>query len=221
MDKSTINMIKLFIFNQSSSAAVFGIGTYIRELTTALEGCDINVSIIHLLSDKSDVETEEIDGVRQWYIPSPITIITNEVQKDCYYRNIFYLLRLYIVKRENKENIIFHINYLNCKILVDSLSAFFECKIILVVHYLDSIISLLGNISRLHTIISQSDEPSDKVEKFAKESFLKEKEMLQSRRIDKIICLSNNTFDMLHKYYQIEKDRMVVIYNGLSDISAG
>ena len=77
--------------------------------------------------------------------------------------------------------------------------------------------TLLGNISRLRRIISQPDEPIDAEEISAKKSFQEEKEMLQCHAIDKIICLANHTFDLLHQDYGIEKEKMVVIPNGLSD----
>ena len=216
-------MINLYIFNEKSSAAVFGIGTYIRELIVALKGSNINVCVIHLRSEKPDMEMEEIDGIRYWYIPSPSTINNNyqktEELNDRYYRNISYLLQLYIVQKEYGENIIFYMNYLKCKPLVDALKTTFDCKIVLVVHYLNSIMTLMGNISQLRSIISQTDELTDKIEKFAKEAFLNEQKLFQSHSIDKIICLSYHAFDLLHQDYQIDKEKMVVIYNGLTDVT--
>ena len=108
-------------------------------------------------------------------------------------------------------------NYMENKPLADALKSVFDCKTVLVVHYLRSVMDLLGNISRLRRIISQHEAPKDAVEISAKESYLQEKELFQSHSIDKIICLSNHTFDLLHQDYQIEKEKMVVIYNGLSD----
>ena len=82
------------------------------------------------------------------------------------HRNILYLVQLYIVER--KENLIFHINYMNCKPLADALKSTFNCKTVLAVHYLDSIIALMGNISRLRRIISQSEDPTNEREIFVK-----------------------------------------------------
>ena len=211
-------MINLYIFYEFSPAAVYGIGTYIRELTTALKGNDMNVCVVYLRSDKSDMEMENSDGIRYWHIPASTSISNNKNEKifERYYHNILYLLQLYIVE---KENLIFHVNHMHCKPLVDSLKTTFDCKIVLVVHYLDSIISLMGNISRFRRIISQHDKPTDELKKFVKISFQKEKELFHA--VDKIICLANHTFDLLHHDYQIEKEKLVVIPNGLSDIARG
>ena len=74
---------------------------------------------------------------------------------------------------------------------------------------------LMGNTSWLCRIISQPNDPTKAEELLAKRSFLKEKEMFHT--VDKIICLSNQSFDLLHHVYQIEKIKMVVIPNGLTD----
>mgnify|MGYP006873711524 CR=1 FL=1 len=37
--------MNLYIFNQTRRGAVFGVGTYIHELVTALKGRDINICI--------------------------------------------------------------------------------------------------------------------------------------------------------------------------------
>ena len=212
-------MINLYIFNQTSPGAVFGVGTYIRELTAALKGSDINVCVIHLRSEKLDMETELLDGIRHWHIPAPTAINLQqnyEAANERYHRNILYLLQLYIVER--KENLIFHINYMNCKPLADALKSTFDCKSVLVVHYLDSIIALMGNISRLRRIISQTDESTNAEDKSVKLFLGKEKELLQSSSIDKIICLSNHAYNLLLQDYHIDKEKIVVIYNGLTDM---
>jgi len=201
-------MINLYIFNEKSKAAVFGIGTYIRELTAALKGSNINVCVVHLSSERQEMEIEELEGVRYWFFPAPTTFHFHQKQEH-YYRNVLYLLQMYIVDR---KNLIFQINYLHCKSLVEFLRASFECKIVLVIHYLESINTLLGNISRFRRIISQPNVLTDEIEIMAKLSFLKEKELLQSPSIDKIICLSNHAFDLLHQDYQIDKEKMDVIY---------
>ena len=70
---------------------------------------------------------------------------------------------------------------------------------------------------RFRRIISQPNEPTNAEEKFVKDSFLNEKEILHA--VDKTICLSNHTFDLLHQDYRIDKEKMVVINNGLTDMA--
>ena len=207
--------MNLYFFNQSSKGAVFGVGSYISELTVSLRNSPANICVVHLMSDKPQIQKEVIEGVRYWYFPAPVKEQrTTDIQKqiELYLRNIVYLLQLHIT---DKKDLIFQFNYMNNKPLVDALRSAFDCKIISVVHYFDSCLSLSGNISRLRRIILQPGEPTDKVEKAAKVYFQKEKELLHS--MDKIICLSNHSSDLLHQDYRIEKEKMVIICNGLTD----
>ena len=209
----------LYIINEASEGAVYGIGTYIRELTNALRNSRLNVCVINLKSGKPQIHFEEIEGVRYWYFPKPLQ--TNEVldhkrKAELYYRNVVYLLQLHI---EDRKNLIFHLNYIDSKPLVDSLKNTFDCKIVLVVHYLEPVLILSGNISRLCRIISQPGEPTNEEDIFVENAFLKEKEVFQIA--DKIICLSNHTYNMLCMDYQLDTKKIAVIPNGLSTIDNG
>ena len=101
-------MVNLYIFNESNRAAVYGIGTYIRELTNALKKSDINVCVVHLRSEKLDEETAEMNGIHHWSLPPPISqYISSDWnrQNELYHQNIVYLLRLQI---KNTDNLVFH-----------------------------------------------------------------------------------------------------------------
>ena len=50
--------MNLYIFNQTRRGAVFGVGTYIHELVTALKGRDINICVVNLISEKPQIQTE-------------------------------------------------------------------------------------------------------------------------------------------------------------------
>ena len=195
MGQTVVDMINLYILNESSPADAYGIGTYIRELTAALKDSDINICIVHLHSDKPDMETEKIEGLRYWYIPAPFSNLDDEEQKERYYHNIIHLLQLYIVEKENKENMVFHMIDIKSKPLVDTLRATFDCKIVLVVHDLDSITTLSGNISRLRRIHFKPKDPTNEVEKLARQFFHQERELFYA--VDKVIFVSNHTYEML------------------------
>lgn len=203
--------MNLYIFNKLSTASIFGIGTYIRELTDALRHSNVNVCVVNLNSEKPQFQKEEIDSIRYWHFPIPI--VKYQKQIETYYRNVVYLLQLNI---EDKTDLIFHLNYLDCKPLADSLRIAFNCKIVLTVHYLDTILALAGNVDRLCTIISQPDDPTNENDIYVKDFFLKEKELLYS--VDKIICLAHHTFNLLQNAYQCDAKKITVIPNGLNDI---
>jgi len=201
-------MINLYIFNESSHAAVYGIGTYIQELTAALEGSKINVCIIHLRSDKSEKEPEETDNIQHWYIPSPINQNTSldwNRQSELYYRNVVYLLQLQI---KDTNRLVFHLNYNQSSNLAEGLKMAFECKVITAIHYLNWCFSLQGNVSRFRNMLDNNNEQE-------MESFLDEKKLFEI--VDRVICLSSFTKEILLKDYRITPDKVSVIYNGLTD----
>ena len=101
-------MISLYIFDKVSRASVYGIGTYIRELTAALINSTISIYLVHLRTDKANEGLEESDDVRHLYIPPPIIpqpAFDTKKQFELYYKNAVYLLKLKI-KEEGK--LIFH-----------------------------------------------------------------------------------------------------------------
>ena len=61
--------MNLYLFNANDSAAVYGVGSYLKELTQALEGADIDIHIVHLHSGRPEFETVKTNHVEDWYIP--------------------------------------------------------------------------------------------------------------------------------------------------------
>ena len=118
--------MNLYIFNKTSSGAVFGIGTYIRELTSGLHDSHIHVSVISLLSDQLYVQSEEIDGIRYLYFPAPNPedLTTKyQKQKPLYYRNVVYLLQKQV---KDKKDLVFRLNYHQSEILAEELKKVFD-----------------------------------------------------------------------------------------------
>jgi len=138
--------MNLYIFNAVSKAAVFGIGTYVRELTEALRYSNINVHVVNIMAEDQTIRMAEIDGVQHWYFPSAIRelrTIDRQKQDELYYRNVVYLLQLYI---EDKANLIFHLNYNQSIKLAEELKSAFDCRIVATVHYFEWSLSCFGNI---------------------------------------------------------------------------
>ncbi|MDR3141454.1 MAG: glycosyl transferase family 1, partial [Tannerellaceae bacterium] len=119
--------MNLYIFNEQSRAAVYGIGTYIRELTSSLKNSDISICVVNLISDKPQMQLEETDGMKHWYFPAPISkevrIPSDRKQSRVYYRNVVYLFQLHI---KDKKDLIFHLNFSQCGGLAEELKKVFD-----------------------------------------------------------------------------------------------
>ena len=160
MDASFVNRngMNLYIFNQTRRGAVFGIGTYIRELTAALKESGINVCVVNLISEKPQIKTEEIDGIRHWYFPLAIPeqrTTRNREQWELYFRNGVYLIRLHI---KDKKELIFHLNFFESGKLAEELKNAFDCHIVAVSHFSDWGLTLYDNLPRLRNILNNDPD---------------------------------------------------------------
>lgn len=206
--------MNLYIFHTSSEAAVYGIGTYIRELATALRYSKIKVCVVNLRAHIPQIRMEETsDGIKRWYFPEPIEQMVTDHQSDLYYRNIVYLLQLYM---EDKSNLIFHLNANKSSTFAKELKKAFDCKIVLTIHYFDWCFKLSGNLVHFRQLrkTQQSVQGCEDTE-YLKEGFQKEKDTFEV--VDQIICLSKNTMYILQDDYKIKPDKITVVYNGRTD----
>ena len=187
-------------------------------MSVAIQYNDINVYVINLLSNKPQILSEEIDGIMYWYFPAPLKeqrTIDKEKQEKLYFRNVVHLLKLHII---DKNDLIFHLNYSQGIILAEELKKAFSCKVIYSVHYLDWCIGLCGNVTHLRKILTTAvTNLLDELEKAVFESFRKDKEFFGT--VDHIICLSKNTQQILYNDYQINPDKVSLIFNGVNDIN--
>lgn len=206
--------MNLYIFNESRRGSVYGVGTYIRELSAALKGSDTNVCVVNIASDKPQIQFDEIEGIRNWHIPAPIEeqrTIEDQKIRELYYCNVVYLLQLHI---EDKTNLVFHLNYNQCGSLAEELKNVFDCRIVAVVHFTDWSFKIYDNLQRLRDILNE--ERQDSFEVNLKKSFEKDKSYYL--KVDRIICLSNYMQEILCRDYGIDVTKISIIANGLPDL---
>ena len=207
--------MNLYIFDQTRRGAVYGVGTYIRELTTALKDSGITICVVNLTSDKPQIQTEEIDGIKHWCFPAPIQeerTTDNQKQWELYFRNVVYLLRLHI---KDKKDLIFHLNYYQSGSLAEELKNAFACKIVSVAHFSEWGFSVYDNPERLRRLLNE--EHPDSFGENLKKSF--EEEQLYYTKADHIICLSNYMKEIMCQDYGLDATKISVIPNGLFDVA--
>jgi len=205
--------MNLYIFNETRRGAVYGVGTYISELTVALKGSEINICVVNLLSDKPQIQYEDVDGIRYWCFPAPIQeqwTSVNQKQRELYLRNVVYLLQLHI---QDKTNLIFHLNYLESSKLAEELKNTFDCRIITTVHYVDWGFTMYDNLPQLQNILSDAhpDDFGNKLQKTVEE------DKSYYAKADRIICYSHYMYDVMCRYYDAEPAKTFFIANGMQD----
>lgn len=207
--------INLYIFNETRRGGIYGVGTYIRELIAALRGSDTTICVVNITSDKPQIQTEEVEGVKYWYIPKLVQEQrTTDDQKitAMYYRNVVYLLQLHI---EDKNNLLFHLNYNQCGELADELKKAFDCRIVSVVHFTDWGFKIFDNLPRLRNILH--GEHPDSFGEEVKKSVEEDKSYYS--KVDRIVCLSDYMREILCRDYGLDPTKIAVVPNGLSDVS--
>lgn len=201
----------IYIFIRKGRASEYGIGTYIKELTSGLKNQEINIVVVCLDADKTEFTIEEQGEIKYWYIP--LGKNSTSICYDFYYKTVVSLLRVSI---KNTNKMIFHLNSMHDYQLAVYLREVFECKILLVVHYMDWSFALKGDLSRMRKIISQPKEKiTNPLEKSALNYFEEDRKLLKN--VDHIVCLADYARDILCMDYGIESEKITVINNGLED----
>lgn len=205
----------VYLFDETSRAFVYGIGTYIRQMIDSLKDRDeLVLHAVHIGGDIKDFEIKKMDGYDLYNIPH--LSIPWQGSLERYQRNISYFICLNC-EYSKEDKFVFIFNFYHHLHLINHLKKKFPMGTFYhVIHYQDWCFSLNGNVERLNQIIRTEDirSLSDSDQRIY-ESFIKEKELYQT--VDKVICLSGFTLSLLNEVYGISRDKLVLIYNGLKD----
>ena len=206
-------MKSLYIVNEISSAAMYGVGTYIDVLIKEMSREDLYLNVICLYSEQVTVPLIEIhDGVRYFKIGSFRPDSSNVLKdKERYYRNIYCFLYPYLT--EEKNEMIFHFNFIRGYELAVLLKKNFSCKIILTVHYISCYLRLFNEKERLSKILANEPDSSDL---WMCEEIEKEK-LFITDCIDCVIVPSKHSAQKMKAIYGVDDLKMEQVSHGLAD----
>lgn len=148
-------MKKLYIFNETCPGANYGIGTYIRQLTLALEKTDVQVHVIHLLSAKKQFEIETTGPVTHFYFPYiPLVGLTPEDVNTDYIKSCLYVLLSFT--KDNPEQFFLFNHYIPSECLQFMKTRWPQTTYIYAAHFFDpqiipepDQIAFLGEVDRI------------------------------------------------------------------------
>lgn len=200
-------MKEFCIINYASNAAVYGIGTYIREYIRCLIQMGCRINLIELGSDENGISVTEKGLVRTVYIP-----FVSRGNMDIYNKCVCRLLRLYLV---DSVELVFHFHYLQSSSLFVYIKKYFPLsKSLLTIHYLYWSARFNGNLTAYENIIIKRNRESVKTKyRDAVENYQQEKDFINA--VDKTVCLASDTHKLLTELYGIKEDKLLVIPNGL------
>ena len=216
MNENPLKMKKhIYLFNEGSRAAGYVIGTYIRQMITCLTS--IEDLVLHIVRLNSDVECFEVvnskNGYEEINIPSSLFSMGDRWKR--HYRNCWYLIHSNMqIKKE--EPVYFLLNYTNHHLMIPEIKKTFpSCQITFVIHYQNWCFALNGNIKQIQSLLKKDKYTLNSKEQGILKSFYNEKQAYEL--VDRVICLSHFTENLLWKLYEISPDKTEVIYNGLEE----
>lgn len=204
---------RVFIFNNASRAANYGIGTYVRQLSEGLVALtDVEVAFVEMFANTKEfnVTTDE-QGKLHYQIPS----LSSGMESEAYCRSIFYFIARNI-EADDDDNLVFQFNYFQHRPLAALLKGKYPYgRIILTVHYFNWCFELKGNVSHMRKIVAKEHEANDDMERRVKSSFTDEKVFLHLA--DEVIALSRATKEIIVKDYEVSADKIHLVYNGIGN----
>lgn len=208
-------MKHLYLFNEGSRAAIYGIGTYIRQMITLFSGRqDIKLNVVVLNSDKNEFEVEEKDGYRSFYFPR-VSLPSDKL--EIYIRNSWYVLYSYIEEIGEEDRLLFHFNYGQELPLLKLAKQYFpECTTLFTIHYQMWCFELNGNTTLFRKIMQDCRDGKTQG-RFKNIVDSIEKELAVYSEADSIICLSRYTYELLLEEYGVDAKKISLAYNGLPD----
>ena len=204
---------RVFIFNNASRAANYGIGTYVRQLSDGLAALpDFWISFVEMYADSKEFSIVE-GGTGQ--LPCRIPALASGIETEAYCRSIFYFIARHIEFGES-DRLVFQFNYFQHYPLASLLKGQYpHSRIIVTVHYLNWCFELKGNITRMRKITANGHEAVDDTERRVVSSFMDEKAFLHLA--DEVFVLSKSTKAILAKDYNVSQDKTHLIYNGIGN----
>ncbi len=203
-------MIKYFLVNNASRASAYGIGTYIKQMTSFMRhrSSQYEMCFLDIYSDVKEFALhEDENGIKHYQIP-----VFEGRNNLLYYKSILFWLDFYL---KNDEPIIFHFNYHQHFDLIKLVKAkYLKCRIVFTIHYMNWGFALHGNLSRFKRITEEIDVEDDKKENVL-EDYKKEKRLFSF--CDVIIVLSKFTYKLLKEDYKISSSKIHLVYNGMKE----
>ena len=202
----------IFLFDEESRSTKYGIGTYVNQLTDALQDTEWQVVRVRVFAESKEALTVRQDE-KAVYIHVGGFKSRNYQANDAmkrYYRNLFFVLYPYL-KSANAP--LFHLNAMHSEALADRLKhGFPESSVRMTVHYTNWSFDLLGDREKLQVILSS---PNDEKEQAVAKGFETEKRLMHL--CDRIIAIARHSYEDIVSLYQIPQEKVTLIPHGLAD----
>lgn len=204
-------MKHIYLFNSAVRGTHYGVGTYIQQLIDSLKHTEYHITVVNIRYEDIEFDIVKNGTVRFIFLPAPV-LCKGALTYDAFEKSIPFILYSYIDKNEKN---IFHLNYMGNKYLAEYLRLVFGGSVVLTVHYTDWSFSLLGNRNKLRRILGKKENELDELSRTVLKNLIQEKNMLDF--CDKIVAISNHSYQDLIKIHKADKNKILLINNALKD----
>ncbi|CAK7038678.1 MAG: D-inositol-3-phosphate glycosyltransferase [Peptostreptococcus russellii] len=204
-------MKNIYIFDEFISSSINGIGTYLEELISIFENSDYKINVIRF--NYEDKEFSESHGLSANYFNIPTF-----PDKSFFKHHSIIAKLLYLHITDCYDNI-FILNHTQSENLIVSIKEYFpKSKVVCIIHGQEWCSELLGNTELLYKIIKERNyKVQNNTYNDVISGFQREQKMYQLA--DHIICLSEDSLNLLTNLYNIPINKTTLIHNGLRDIT--
>lgn len=202
-------MKNIYIVDDSYLSDKNGIGTFLREfIACARKWEGVHVCLIKLRSKEYEFSIQTIEGIEYIFFPP----IEGDSNPFAHHKVISKFLRLYI--SDSSRNI-FLFNYTPCNLLMKSIREFFPLsKQLFIIHDLSWTSELKGDLIQLKSILAHKKWKRVQ-NKYAGLLNLIACEAEEFGLADKVVCLSQDTYNILLNSYSLAEEKLFLIPNGL------
>lgn len=202
----------LFVISEASTAAQYGIGTYVRQLCQCFDpsSWDVNVVVMHALCKEVQWKIEDQCAYYEIPVPNELQCAWTPKNDERYCKSVFYYLASRI---SSPRDVYCHFNFVSHYDLALLFKEKLQAKNVFTLHYTDWSFDLLGDKDWFQRILSHPDGIKEEriVNKFEHEK------QFMLKCCDKVIAIAQHSYDMLKDLYGIPESKLVYIPNGLKD----
>lgn len=198
---------QVYIFDECISSQKNGIGSFLREFHYCMKQLNTDVCI---LTFNANVEEFAIqrggDGEMERMLFPPLVVgeFTHNAEI------IVKFLRLYI---QDSSHNIFFVNHSPCEKLVEVMKRDYPLsKVIFTIHDLGWTSKCMGSVDKYKLIVEKKVGIEGDAETVL-DSYVKE--MKTYDLVDRVVCLSQDTYDLLRSVYLLPAQKIFLIPNGL------
>ncbi|WP_291592598.1 glycosyltransferase [Bacteroides sp.] len=196
----------IYVFDEYVSSQKNGIGSFLKEFHYCMEQLNVDVCVLTFNADVTEfaIQIGENSKMEQMLFPRFLS--------GSFVSNVEIIIKFFRLYIQDSSNNVFFINHSPCENLVEILKINYPLsKIVFTIHDLGWTSKCMGDVDKYKRIIERKDDVEEDV-RYVLGFYAKEVRVYEL--VDRIVCLSRDTYNLLQTVYQVYPDKIHLIPNG-------